>query len=100
MDCKNIEHFLFLKKTYINILSYLNEILNSYKEISRCNNEESYITQLNKYKEEILNTKYLIDDISYKIYNTCKHSFVKDEIDVTSEKSLIIEYCKICEFTK
>ena len=34
MDYKNIDYFLFLKKKYMNILSYLTEIMNSYEEIS------------------------------------------------------------------
>jgi len=105
MDCKNfetIEYFLFLKKKYINILSYLTEILNEYFEITNLNEnvDTSLFMQYNKYQDEILEVKYMINIINNKISQICCHDFVKDEIDITPDRSQKIEYCKICEYTK
>ena len=105
MDCKNfetIEYFLFLKKKYINILSYLTEILNEYFEITNLNEnvDTSLFMQNNKYQDEILEVKYMINIINNKISQICCHDFIEDEIDITPDRSQKIEYCKICEYTK
>ena len=109
MNCKKVEYFLFIKNKYINILNYLTEILSSYEEVFNYDNDdndndddddtESINIQYNKYKKEINDINFLIDDITNKIYKLCKHDFVQDEIDINPEKSQRIEYCKICEYT-
>jgi hypothetical protein len=98
MDYKNIDYFLFLKKKYVNILSYLTEIMNSYEEISSYNDD--YLIQYNKYKNEVYEIKYLIANVNNSICETCEHIFVEDEIDITPDKSQKIEYCKICEYSR
>jgi len=98
MDCKNIDYFLFLKKKYVNISSYLNEIINSYEEITFYNND--FLLQYNKYKNELSEIKHLINNINDSICHICKHEFVEDEIDLTPDLSQKIEYCQICEYTK
>ena len=99
MDCKKVENFLFLKKRYNNILIYLTEIMSSYEEVYNYNNDELFIIQYNKYKQEFFDIKCIIDDINNKMYKICKHEFVQDEIDINPEKTQRIEYCKICEYT-
>ena len=98
MDCKNIDYFLFLKKNYINILSYLTEIINSYEQISFHNDD--CILQYNKYKNDVLEIKYKINDLNHTISHMCNHNFVEDEIDVALDRCKKIEYCTICEYTK
>jgi hypothetical protein len=50
-----------------------------------------------KEKTDILNLKkYLLDYIN--IY--CCHSFVRDSIDISPEKTIQIVYCKYCHVTK
>jgi F0F1-type ATP synthase gamma subunit len=98
MDCKNIDYFLFLKKNYINILSYLTEIINSYEEITSYSDD--CIFQYNKYKNDVLEIKYKIHDLNHTISQICCHNFVEDEIDVAIDRSTKIEYCKTCEYTK
>jgi hypothetical protein len=98
MDCKNIDYFLFLKKKYVNISSYLNEIINSYEELSFYNNY--FLLQCNKYKKELSEIQNFINNINYSISQLCQHEFVEDEIDLTPDRSQKIEYCQICEYTK
>jgi hypothetical protein len=98
MDCKNIDYFLFLKKKYVNISSYLNEIINSYDELSFYNID--FLLQCNKYKKELSEIKNFINNINYSISQLCQHEFVEDEIDLTPDRSQKIEYCQICEYTK
>ena len=100
MDCKDkdIDYFLFLKKKQMVILSYLTEIINSYQEVSFYNND--YIVKCNKYKSELSEVKYLINNINHTLSKMCQHDFVEDEIDINCDRSQKIEYCKICEYTK
>jgi hypothetical protein len=98
MDCINIDYFLFLKKKYISISSYLTEIINSYQELSLVNND--FLLQRNKYKKELAEIKDFINNINFSIYQLCQHEFVEDEIDLTPDSSQKIEYCQICECTK
>ena len=98
MDYKNIDYFLFLKKKYVNILSYLTEIMNSYEEMTIYNDD--YLIQYNKYKNEVYEIKYLITNVNNSICETCEHIFVEDEIDITPDMSQKIEYCKICEYSR
>jgi len=98
MDCKNIDYFLFLKKKYVSISSYLTEIINSYEEISLVNND--FFVQCNKYKNELSEIKHLINNINNSICQLCEHEFVEDEIDLTPDSSQKIEYCVLCEYTK
>ena len=63
MDYKNIDYFLFLKKKYVNILSYLTEIMNSYEEMTIYSAD--YLIQYNKYKNEISDIKHAINIIYY-----------------------------------
>ena len=92
---KNIDYFLFLKKSYINILSYLKEIINTYDEISEIEKNE-----VNKYLNEIAELKYKINNINHTINEICNHEFMEDEICLNENKFQKISYCKICEYTK
>ena len=98
MDSTNIDYFLFLKKKYIVILSYLIEIINTYEELSLHNNE--FFLQYDKYKNELHEIKYLINNVNNTICQLCDHIFVEDEIDLSPDMSKRIEYCKVCEYTK
>jgi hypothetical protein len=51
---------------------------------SEINNEYSTFIQIQKH-------------INKKIIEQCKHEFVEDDIDLTSDRSMKITYCKICE---
>ena len=98
---KNIDYFLFLKKTYTNILSYLNEIINSYDEISRLDNNGYVIyDNCNKYLSEIVELKYKINNINHTISEICNHEFIEDELCINENKLQKINYCKICEYTR
>ena len=46
------------------------------------------------------NQKQNLENIKQKMIDCCQHNFVKDEIDISPEKSQQIEYCSICDFTK
>jgi hypothetical protein len=97
----NIDYFLFLKKTYTNILSYLKEIINSYDEISRLeNNGYSLNNNYSKYANEIEDLKYKINNINHAITELCHHEFIDDEICISENRLDKISYCKICEYTK
>jgi len=63
MDCINIDYFLFLKKKYVSISSYLTEIINSYQELSLVNN--IFLLQCNKYKKGLAEIKNFINNINF-----------------------------------
>ena len=96
----DVQNFLFLKKKYTSILRYLNEIMNEYDNLQSCINENHLIDKCNKYKNEINELKYLINNINYQLGQLCEHEYEEDEIDVSPDKSIKIEYCKICEYSK
>jgi len=108
-------YFLYLKNKYTTILQNLNEICNSYEEIIEngqqmelqlsflkndtelLNNQD--MTELSLYKNQIQNTKNMIDNINLLIQHSCCHNYISDLIDISPEKSQYITYCTICEKT-
>ena len=96
----DIQNLLFLKKKYISILSYLTEIMNTYDELYSRVNGETLFKQYTKYKSEITELNFLINNINYTLCEICHHDYARDEIDINPDRSLQIEYCKICEYSK
>ena len=97
----NIDYFLFLKKTYTNILSYFKEIINSYDEISRLENNGYSLNNVDsKYVNEIMELKHKINNINHTISEICNHKFIEDEICLNENNLCKISFCEICEYTK
>ena len=104
-------YFLYLKNKYTTILQNLNEICNSYEEIIENDQQmEPYLndtellnnqdmTELNLYKNQIQNTKKMIDNINLLIQYNCCHNYISDLIDISPDTSQYITYCTICEKT-
>jgi capsular polysaccharide biosynthesis protein len=106
----SVDYFLFLKNKYESINKYQQEIFNTYTaivEVSINENKQNSSLHIedikelsgykNEYGEKIRQTNYFIKCIQQKLKESCVHSFVKDLIDITPDKSKEIEYCEICE---
>ena len=65
------------------------EIINDFKSISK-NINYSEINKIN----------LIMDKISNTLYDKCNHEWETDIIDINIERTMQIEYCKICESTK
>jgi hypothetical protein len=118
----SINYFLFCKKKYEYIISHINEIIDLHTEI--INESYDYLNDTEESSAFTNNSLRFLNDVAYlnekrhsyieekkqlkekltyfkKLceYN-CRHNFVTDEIEINDERSQIIEYCTICEYTK
>lgn len=107
----SLEYYLFCRKEYEAIISYLEAIIFSYKTMSDIKISESNIDfnhyigfKPDYYKEffsdmlkEIKQSKEICNG---KILSMCEHEYVEDYIDITPDRSEKIIYCEICEHTK
>jgi len=107
----SLEYYLFCKKEYDIIISYLEGIIFRYKLMSDIKISESnidfkhYIGFKPDYYEtffsDILKEIKQSKEICYKkIISMCEHEYVEDYIDITPDRSDRIIYCEICEHTK
>jgi hypothetical protein len=106
----SLEYYLFCRKEYHSIISYLEEIVNRYELISDVTNSEPELEPeyYEIFKPEY-NKKFFIDKQKYvkqikkicdrKILELCNHEYIDDYIDITPDRSKKITYCKICEHT-
>ena len=67
-----------------------NEIKEILNEIKTDNDSDEVF--LNGIEDEVARIQRKI------IQSTCKHKMIEDLIDITPDKSVIIKYCKFCEF--
>jgi hypothetical protein len=55
-------------------------------------------------QKELTDLAFLLQDFKayadFKIDTLCNHEWVKDEIDITPDRSQQITYCKLCEISK
>ena len=110
----DINYFIFLKKTYEDSLKNIEYIMNDTRNNNndtrnnnndtrnnnndtRNNNNDNDDTFYMTRKKHFLE---LIDICNINIYSLCEHDFEEDWIDIDSDTSHKITYCKICEFTK
>ena len=109
----SIDYFLQSKHIYKQIEYNLKEIIELYKEFIELTESQENIVKYSKeqdiqfliktkeeYNEKVKNIGFFKDFIKQKMMDCCQHNFVKDEIDISPEKSQQIEYCSICDFTK
>ena len=116
----SLDYLLAMKTENETISAYLKEIHNNYNSmkeetiyhlIETSINVNMNTTQYNKHISEINDLLNLQNDhikqflllnekIKQKLMILCKHDWVKDTIDIHPEKSINIEYCKICQITK
>ena len=89
----DINYFIFLKKTYEDALKNIEYIMNDTRNNNNDNDDTFYMTRKKHFLE-------LIDICNINIYSLCEHDFEEDWIDIDSDTSHKITYCKICEFTK
>jgi len=107
----SLEYYLFCRKSYNNMITELNHIIETYTGVcdytldEMCVIEKShldvFVPEYNKNmfiekKQHIQRLKNLCDE---KILKICKHNFVEDLIDIGLEDSKYIKYCTVCEYT-
>jgi hypothetical protein len=110
----SIQFFLHSKDKHIMICNYLEEIINIYDELivqtkEQPTNEDIYdkdddiqlLEEIKKqYEKKLVETNYSCDSLKVYSQTLCNHEFILDLIDVTPDRSQVIEYCHICEFVK
>jgi hypothetical protein len=81
------------------------ELSKEYECLSDCNEThikccKTILTLRLKFIDKKKENEELLELYKARIYLLCDHSFVDDEIDITSERTQKITYCSICESTK
>ena len=107
----SLEYFLFCRKSFDNIISELNYIIETYEGIRNYSIDEMCETdqnQLDMFSPDY-NRNFFIEKKNYteqlkkkcdkQILKLCKHNFVEDLIDISPDNSKHIRYCTICEHT-
>lgn len=91
-----------LKRVYERMLEQITNV----KELKGISSQEYEIIETVKSNfnpinsDEIHKLDLTIAKINGVLYETCKHSWESDVIDINVERTLQIEYCNICESTK
>jgi hypothetical protein len=93
----SLQYYLFYRKKYESILSYLDENIENYNFYLYTQNTTEDINFFIERKNFITKIKNIYDK---RILELCKHDFVKDNIDISHDKCMSIKYCKICEYTE
>jgi hypothetical protein len=110
----SVDYFLYVKEKHNLISIYLKEIVSIYDEIINKTNEEVANDEMynkeediqlfeelkNNYENQLEQSISFCDSLKNVLNTLCKHEYIMDLIDITPEKSNVIEYCKICGFTK
>lgn len=101
----DLDYFLFLEKEYKEISLYLDEIINRYEKIVSHTNKNNELfnelnTMYNEYLSQKKNITHFLNNCRQNINSLCCHNYVKDLIDLTPERSEIVEYCILCGHTK
>jgi hypothetical protein len=107
----SLEYYLFCRKSFNNIISQLNYMIETYEGIKDYTIDEMCVTEeihtdlfapdynINFFIEKKIYTEQLKKVCNEKILKLCKHNFVEDLIDISPEISKHIRYCTVCEFT-
>lgn len=107
----SLDYYLFCRKSFNNIISQLNYVIETYEGIKDYNIDEMCATEepklelftpdynINFFIEKKNYTEQLKKVCDKKILKLCKHNFVDDLIDISPEISKHIRYCTVCEYT-
>ena len=110
----SIKYYLFCREKYQQIISNLDEIINSYKQIDDLTINQENINNIEFISHELIDydndIHFFIEKRKHilklknicinKINKLCLHDFEDDLIDITPDKSINIVYCKTCGYTK
>jgi hypothetical protein len=104
----SLNYYLFCEQKYDEIISNLDNIIEIVEEINNfTTNEENIDHELFKTENNInffiekRNRMIKLKNICNKMTQTlCNHDFEDDYIDISTERSLKITYCKLCGYTK
>lgn len=110
----DLDYFLFLEKEYKKISLHLDEIIASYeglivyttKQQNKTNTFEvnEMVDTLNfKHHQYLLQKNRLLHSLNNcreNMNNICHHNYITDLIDLSPERSEIIQYCTLCGNTK
>ena len=102
---KFLYNILNLITAHKNIATSLVELREQEQYMEHINDEENIVVQqINSFIEKLNNVHIdnneIIDKISKCIYNSCKHTWMTDSIDISLDKHSIIVYCSLCGHTK
>lgn len=105
----SLEYYLICRKSYDKILDNLEAILYIFREMSDDQNvEDSQLIQeelstIEYHKQFFFERKKAIESVrktcENTLYSLCSHDFVEDTIDINTDRSLNITYCRVCEYT-
>jgi hypothetical protein len=106
----SINYYLFCRESYDKIINDLDNITNILEEIDEYIKEENNLLQSDIVLENQSHNKLFFSNrkqhikvlkiaCEKKIMELCNHQFIEDSIDITPDKSQIIRYCSICEYT-
>lgn len=113
----SLDYYLQLKNKYDHLIFSIDQTIDIYNEMLNLaykervdninsdpitlNRDISYLLKMidvnKENKMNILNLKHKLTDF---INHECDHEFVEDLIDIDPDRSKIINYCKICGYTK
>ena len=108
----SLNYYLFCRNSYDKIIKELDYIISTLEEIDVYKEEEEEEAQTNP--DIILANQHhdklffssrkqhmqLLRDTYNKIIETmCNHTFIKDTIDISPDRTQNIRYCSICEYT-
>jgi hypothetical protein len=110
----DLDYFLFLEKEYNKISLHLDEIIASYETLIAYTTEQQNKTNTFEVNEMIdtLNFKHhqyllqknrllhCLNNYRENMKNICVHNYISDLIDLSPERSEIIQYCTLCGNTK
>jgi len=107
----SLNYYLFCRNSYDKIIKELDYIISALEEIDVYKEEEEesqtnpYIILDNQSHDKVFfssrkqHMQLLRDTYNKKIEEMCNHTFIKDTIDITPDRSQNIKYCSICEYT-
>jgi hypothetical protein len=108
----SLKYYLFCRDSYDKILKELEYIISIYKDIDDhissekelLNNSDIVFSNQNHNKNFFFERKQHITILKrmcdLKISQLCCHEMVDDLIDISPDKSQLIRYCSICEYTE
>ena len=110
----SIDYFLNAKQKHENLEIYLKKIINIYDDlIKKTENQDSIdieysaeeviiiLKKIKKsYEEKLIETSETTNLFHELCHEVCEHKYIIDLIDISPDKSMTIEYCEICGYTK
>jgi hypothetical protein len=117
----SLDYFLALQNNYYKMLTDIRNVITMYEDILNdfacvhpndsispipANIDTDFVLneikkdarkKISFYEEECKKLLEMKNICDVEIYRLCNHEYITDNIDITPDKSMAIDYCKICE---